>query len=310
MTIAFGYAMVTYYSTPIPGFGVSFTHLITDQAQNLARQLEASQAQEIDTRLTELYLTMEQPSLLNTLDLIRYYLIVFVLTGARAALLAVISFGWAATGVAVLVGPIFVPFFIVPQLDWLFWGWLKAFIQYAFYQVVAQAFVFVFGTLLLHFLGLYPPPFTVDMLTVAGLQVAFLLFAFIYGLLKVPSLVNSLFTGRSGESVLPQHHQLRRRRRSCPPDPDSSARLRVSARRARRYVEHYGAAIMLARYQQIALVCLAARGRRARRPEHPHPQALRDSSRSSFASMTWAVRRRWATRRLASCPQAAEPRTS
>lgn len=204
MTIAFGYAMVTYYSAPIPGFGVSFTHLITDQAQNLARQLEASQAQEIDTRLTELYLTMEQPSLLNTLDLVRYYLIVFVLTGARAALLAVISFGWAATGVAVLVGPIFVPFFIVPQLDWLFWGWFKAFIQYAFYQVVAQAFVFVFGTLLLHFLDLYPPPFTVDMLTVAGLQVVFLLLAFIYGLVKVPSLVNSLFTGRSGESALPQ----------------------------------------------------------------------------------------------------------
>jgi len=204
MTIAFGYAMVTYYSAPIPGFGVSFTHLITDQAQNLARQLEASQAQEIDTRLTELYLTMEQPSLLNTLDLVRYYLIVFVLTGARAALLAIISFGWAATGVAVLLGPIFLPFFIVPQLEWLFWGWLKAFIQYAFYQVVAQAFVFVFGTLLLHFLDLYPPPFTVDMLTVAGLQLVFLLLAFTYGLVKVPSLVNSLFTGRSGESVLPQ----------------------------------------------------------------------------------------------------------
>ena len=204
MTIAFGYAMVTYYSAPIPGFGVSFTHLITDQAQDLARQLEASQAQEIDTRLTELYLTMEQPSLLNTLDLVRYYLIVFVLTGARAALLAIISFGWAATGVAVLVGPIFLPFFIVPQLDWLFWGWLKAFIESAFYQVVAQAFVFVFGTLLLHFLDLYPPPFTVDMLTVAGLQLVFLLLAFIYGLVKVPSLVNSLFTGRSGESALPQ----------------------------------------------------------------------------------------------------------
>ena len=41
MTIAFGYTMVTSSSAPIPGFGVSFTHLITDQAQNLARQLEA-----------------------------------------------------------------------------------------------------------------------------------------------------------------------------------------------------------------------------------------------------------------------------
>lgn len=127
----------------------------------------------------------------------------FTLTGARAALLAVIAFGWAATGVAVLVGPIFVPFFIVPHLEWLFWGWLKAFLQYAFYQVVAQAFVSVFGTLLLHFLILYQPPFTIDRLTVAGLHVVFLLLAFTYGLLKVPSLVNSIFAGRSGESVVP-----------------------------------------------------------------------------------------------------------
>ncbi len=203
MTLAFGYAMITYYTTPIPGFGVSFTHLVTDQAHALAQQLEASQAQEIDARLTELYVTMEQPSLLDTLDLVRYYLIVFTLTGARAALLAVIAFGWAATGVAVLVGPIFVPFFIVPHLEWLFWGWLKAFLQYAFYQVVAQAFVSVFGTLLLHFLILYQPPFTIDRLTVAGLHVVFLLLAFTYGLLKVPSLVNSIFAGRSGESVVP-----------------------------------------------------------------------------------------------------------
>jgi hypothetical protein len=203
MTIAFGYAMITYYARPIPGFGVSFTHLITDQAQNLARQLEASQAQQIDARLTDVYLSMEQPSILNTLDLLRYCLIAFCLAGARAVLLAVISFGWVATGVAVLVGPLFVPFFIVPHLEWLFWGWLKAFLQYAFYQVVAQAFVFVFGNLLLHFFDLYQPPYTVDRLAVTSLHVVFLLLAFTYGMLKVPSLVNSLFTGRSGESALP-----------------------------------------------------------------------------------------------------------
>src|SRR5204863_6213743 len=31
ITIAFGDAMITYYSQPIPGFGVSFYHLIVDQ---------------------------------------------------------------------------------------------------------------------------------------------------------------------------------------------------------------------------------------------------------------------------------------
>ena len=39
VTIAFGYAMIKYYSTPIPGFGTSFYRLITDQGTNLANQL-------------------------------------------------------------------------------------------------------------------------------------------------------------------------------------------------------------------------------------------------------------------------------
>ena len=32
LVIAFGYAMIAYYESPIPGIGVSFSNLITDQA--------------------------------------------------------------------------------------------------------------------------------------------------------------------------------------------------------------------------------------------------------------------------------------
>ena len=39
ITIAFGFAMITYYSRPIPGFGVSFYHLIVDQGLALANTL-------------------------------------------------------------------------------------------------------------------------------------------------------------------------------------------------------------------------------------------------------------------------------
>src|SRR5690348_16191769 len=34
--IAFGYAMIAYYESPIPGIGTSFSNLITDQAAYLA----------------------------------------------------------------------------------------------------------------------------------------------------------------------------------------------------------------------------------------------------------------------------------
>ena len=47
MCIAFTYAMLVYYSTPLPGIGVSFHRLITDQGANLAGQIEAAQLEEI-----------------------------------------------------------------------------------------------------------------------------------------------------------------------------------------------------------------------------------------------------------------------
>jgi hypothetical protein len=204
LTIAIGFTMITYYRAPIPGIGMSFTQLLTDQPIFLARQLEVTQVQRLSDRLNELYLALEQPSLLNVSALVGYFLVALAVTAARVVLLAVIAFGLVATGVAVLVGPVFIPFFLVPHLEWVFWGWFKSLLQYAFYQVVAQAFVFVFGSFLINFLDAFPPPYTVDRLLVGGFHLIFLLFAFTYGLLKVPSLTNSLFSGSAGQSALPR----------------------------------------------------------------------------------------------------------
>src|SRR3989442_3260113 len=55
LTIAFGFGMITYYSTPIPGFGVSFYHLIIDQGLDLAKQLDHALVQELWDRFTRLY---------------------------------------------------------------------------------------------------------------------------------------------------------------------------------------------------------------------------------------------------------------
>ena len=67
--------MITYYSHPIPGFGVSFYHLIVDQGLDLSNQLNHSIVQELWDRLTNLYWGMETPGLtiaLNILEIFRY----------------------------------------------------------------------------------------------------------------------------------------------------------------------------------------------------------------------------------------------
>ena len=192
--------MITHNDSPIPGFGVSFKNLILDQSFYLARRIEVSTIEEIQQRLTEVYLTMERPSLLRSAYIVQYFLVLCAIILAQVAVFAVIAFGYVAMAVIVLVGPIFIPFFIVPHMEWMFWGWLRAFIQYSFYEVVANAFVFVFAQLL----DLYPPPFDSATIAILFVQLVFLLLSFVYGVLRIPSLVNSIFSGRSGESALPE----------------------------------------------------------------------------------------------------------
>lgn len=208
ITIAFGFGMITYYSRPIPGFGVSFYHLIIDQGLALANQLNHSLVQEIWDRLNELYFGLELPGLtlaLNLMEGARYLITILCILVAQAAVFAVISFGYVAAAIAVLLGPVFIPFFIVPHLEWLFWGWLKSLVQYAFYPVVANAYLFVFGNILIHFLDAHPPPYDGGRLLVMFFPLVLLLIAFAYGVTRIPSLVNSLFTGRSGESAIPRN---------------------------------------------------------------------------------------------------------
>src|SRR6202035_1466292 len=110
-------------------------------------------------------------------------------------------YGFIATAVCVLVGPIFVPFFIVPKLEWLFWGWIRCFIQYAFYQVIAAAVVVIISNLVLGTLRL-PPAGALSTVQLIGwfpvLLITFL--ASIYVLLKVPALTNHIFSGTAGGS--------------------------------------------------------------------------------------------------------------
>ena len=107
LTIAFGFGMITYYSQPIPGFGVSFYHLIIDQGLDLANQLNHSLVQELWDRLTGLYWGMETPGLtiaLEILEILRYAITILCLLAAQAAILAVIAFGYVAAAIAVLLG--------------------------------------------------------------------------------------------------------------------------------------------------------------------------------------------------------------
>src|SRR3989454_8550312 len=199
LTISFGFAMVNYYSAPIPGVGTSFHNLITDESQFLANKINQSELQTVEERIADFEIRMDSPGLADVLGTVIYVVIIILLAAAQAIAIVVIAFGFIATAVCVLVGPVFIPFFIVPKLEWLFWGWFRCFIQYAFYQVIAAAVVYIIGNLIIGVLTLQGTG-NISILQLSGwfpvLLITFV--ASIYVLLKVPALTNHIFSGAAG----------------------------------------------------------------------------------------------------------------
>src|ERR1700691_832177 len=201
LTISFGFAMVNYYSTPIPGVGTSFHNLVTNEAQFLSTQIDQAQLQTVVSQVADFESRMDSPSWGDILGTAIYVVVTILLAAAQAIAIVVIAYGFIATAVCVLVGPVFIPFFIVPKMEWLFWGWFRCFIQYAFYQVIAAAVVFFIGNLILGILNLQPNGSISTVQLLGWFPVLLITFvASIYVLLRVPALTNHIFSGTSGGS--------------------------------------------------------------------------------------------------------------
>src|SRR5438067_7133529 len=201
--ISFGYALIAFYESPLPGIGVSFSNLITDQAHTFANILDARSLELTFDHLDELWQRFVQPDAWSILANLLYWLLLILVTLAKVVSLAVVAFGLIASAVCALLGPLFVPFFIVPKLDYLFWSWFKAFLQYSFIPVIAFAFLMVYERFVFQFLTTLPAGITEDFYMVYGLQAMVVIGVFCLGIFLIPSLTSSIFSGRGGESVLP-----------------------------------------------------------------------------------------------------------
>jgi TrbL/VirB6 plasmid conjugal transfer protein len=203
LAISFGFAMITYYASPIPGIGTDFHHLIIDQAQFLSNTISKNMIDTITNRISAFEGTVEPPgATLEFWAYFDYWTIILLLSLAQAIAMVIVAFGIIATAVCVLVGPIFIPFFIVPQLDWLFWGWLRSFIQYAFYQVIAAAVIYIIGNILTGFMNLYNgQPIPVSQQAALLPPLFIVIVASVYTLIKVPTLTSHIFSGSAGGSA-------------------------------------------------------------------------------------------------------------
>ena len=178
--------MLNFYDANIPGLGLSFPELITEQgdeirdlfgADAIARGMQAVMALAHD-HMQIVGVQADSISIWNAirtggkqvthLALLTALLGSFVLGMIVVIALALAQIIFAKVAIAVLVtlGPIFIPFMIVPKMDFLFWGWFKALVQYSLYSAIAAIMIGLWTRIILGFArGLSAQEFSLQSLT-------------------------------------------------------------------------------------------------------------------------------------------------
>ncbi len=164
--------MLAFYDTPLPGTTMSFPMLITEQGAWATNVFIGDAWKDAATTLTGAY----NHVFTQLTDAIRSFgytdvftkgisfLIASVLGGTFMAIVLVLlllmfcllmaQVIWAqfALAVAILIGPILIPWMVFPPLSFLFWGWFRTLLTYTFYGVIAGAVFNIFMNVGLAFL--------------------------------------------------------------------------------------------------------------------------------------------------------------
>jgi hypothetical protein len=188
-----------YYNQPLPGASFSFHQVFTYAARMISGTIDLSILNDFTNQVNSITANMKPPSPVDLLAIILYYVVIGSMALVEAILFAVSCLGFIATGVGTLIGPLLVPFLMLPSLASKFWKWIDFMFVYAFYRVIASAFVFVWVRVIV---GFFQNTFHGDYSTghFFALLVPWLLlqFAFIWSMFQVPHLTHELLGGNSG----------------------------------------------------------------------------------------------------------------
>jgi hypothetical protein len=202
--------LVRYYDTPnmILG-GNSFKGLIMNETTFLTASIGTTASDNVLNTVDQDLALFDTGSGFNliTQPIVFFCLMIYVgmFVILEVAFTWVIAYGAIATAVVSMFGPLFIPFLLVPKLEWLFWGWFRAFLGFSFYKVVAAAVTQVVSNVLVQYLSptsqfsqaMQDPTQLWSQLPIMGVMCITCIFA----VFKVPALTASIFSGQVGSDA-------------------------------------------------------------------------------------------------------------
>jgi len=199
--ITFAYCFVKFYDGAIPGVGYSLKSFVSGGTSSLVDYIGTDSTQEVQNTVHAALnkIGSLSPSFTEPYTLLCTYTVQVILSILTALIGVIIAYGAIGATIVGLVGPVFIPWMVFDKTEFLFWGWLKAFIGFEFYKVVAAATMSVISHLLITYLtsgAMQADSASHLIYLMPGLLILCFVAGFI--LLKIPTMTASLFSGHVG----------------------------------------------------------------------------------------------------------------
>jgi type IV secretory pathway VirB6-like protein len=199
--LTFAYCFVKFYDSSIPGIGYSLKGFISGGTSSLVDYIGNDATQEVQNTIHAALgkIGSLSPAFTEPYTMLCSYTVQLLLSFLTGLITVIIAYGAIGATVIGILGPVFIPWMVFDKTDFLFWGWLKAFVGFEFYKVVAAATMSVMSHLLITYLTsgamniddprnlIYLMPSLLGLCLVA----CFVLF-------KIPTMTASLFSGHVG----------------------------------------------------------------------------------------------------------------
>src|SRR5260370_13348620 len=129
--------------------------------------------------------------------MVAYIISQLALCVLEALVAVILAYGALAGTIVGMLGPIFIPFLVFDKLEFLFWGWVKAYLSFAFYKIVAAATMSILGHL---FVSYYANSinFTNPIAMIKDFPfLVMLIVVNIFLILKIPAMTATIFSGHA-----------------------------------------------------------------------------------------------------------------
>ena len=197
LAMALSLTMLRFYVRDVPGLGMPFSTLPIRAGDFYSRQIDGFITWGFAQSFHDGWRNLSSGSFFDFFRgagaMAWTFLILLFNTTCTALLIASVAAGRVAAGACVVLGPLFIPWLFVPKMDFLFWGWLRSYLQFSFYTAVGWTFLALCSFMLD---GLWSTvPARLEAQVVWFFYSATVLLVAVLAMFKVHALTHSIFHG-------------------------------------------------------------------------------------------------------------------